>query len=121
MNAITFLHSNDIVHLDIKPENIFIRKVEREATPHDPGLFQYVLGDFSLSNEIGKIKEGDCFLGEGKYLAPETLRDEDPRMIDLKKVDLYAFGRTLVEIMINKPISSNCENEERLKLKNPAS
>jgi serine/threonine protein kinase len=61
-----------------------------------------VLGDFSLSNEIGKIKETDSFLGEGKYLAPETMKNEDPSMIDLKKVDLYAFGRTLVEIMLSK-------------------
>jgi serine/threonine protein kinase len=61
-----------------------------------------VLGDFSLSNEIRKIKETDSFLGEGKYLAPETMKNEDPSMIDLKKVDLYAFGRTLVEIMLSK-------------------
>ena len=73
-----------------------------EDDPSGYGGLEYVLGDFSLSNEIEKIKETDSFLGEGKYLAPETMKNEDPSMIDLKKVDLYAFGRTLVEIMLSK-------------------
>lgn len=56
-------------------------------------------------------------MGEGKYLAPETINCDDPAEIDLKKVDLYAFGRTLIEVMLNRRISTDVEDAERKQLK----
>lgn len=115
--ALEFLHSKNIVHLDIKPENIQIRNLNSENDIERLGKYHFVLGDFSLSNEIPKIKEDDYFIGEGRYLAPEVLNCNDPADIDLKKVDLFAFGRTLVEVMLNRRISIDVEHPERQLLK----
>ena len=69
--ALELLHKNDMVHLDIKPENIFIKSD------------QFKLGDFGLVSKIttdSEIEEGDC-----RYMSLEVLRDDH---VDLTKVSL---------------------------------
>lgn len=115
MNAIMFMHKKNIVHLDVKPDNIYKRrKVDFQTKKVE---YEWVLGDFSLSNEIDQISQDDNFLGEGKYLSPEAIYCDDPHEVDLKKVDLFAFGRSQVEVLLCKMISTNVESEQRQLLK----
>jgi serine/threonine protein kinase len=72
--ALDVLHRNGLVHLDIKPANIFI-------TQHD----HYKLGDFGLVTSVSAATGmGDCLNeGDSRYMSAELLQD-GPK--DLTKV-----------------------------------
>ena len=79
------LHSKDIVHLDIKPENILRSQ---------NGNFK--LADLGLARLLSKLNmahpEGDM-----RYLAPEML--DDDTSTPLKKADIFSLGMMLYELM----------------------
>jgi len=70
--ALDLVHKSNMIHLDIKPENIFIKNN------------QYKLGDFGL---VGKTegKHDDVEEGDSRYMSPELLSGE---LDDLTKVSI---------------------------------
>lgn len=81
------LHSKDIVHLDIKPENILMGKTGNFKIA-DLGMARFLS---KITNDVN-IPEGDC-----RYLAKELLsRNELP---DLKKADIFSLGITAFELI----------------------
>lgn len=80
--GLKFLHSNNVLHLDIKPENIY--------TKQDTSVWK--IGDFGLA--IGK-ETTDWEEGDGDYVAPELLRaaSEQPR----PAADIFSLGATLYQ------------------------
>ena len=61
--AVKHLHDNNLVHIDIKPDNIFIS--------HD-GVCK--LGDFGLVIDLAKGNDfSEAQEGDPKYLAPELM------------------------------------------------
>ena len=94
--GLTKLHENNIIHMDIKPENILISKY---------GKFK--LADLGLgritTNLTDEIPEGDC-----RYLASEVLESVDYRhMPDLTKADIFSLGATVYEIMRGTALPKN--------------
>jgi len=90
-----------MVHLDIKPENIFIRKD------------QFKLGDFGLVSKItrahdGKVvmQEDDVEEGDSRYMSRELLSGDHP---DLTKSDIFSLGATLYEACLGQPLPANGE------------
>ncbi len=84
------LHSKDIVHLDIKPENI-LRSMQ--------GKFK--IGDLGMARLLTQIvEEHDYPEGDCRYLAKELLND-DPNIAipDLKKADIFALGMITYELV----------------------
>jgi hypothetical protein len=71
--ALDLIHRKDMVHLDIKPENIFIKND------------QYKLGDFGLVNKTSVRGEVDEE-GDSRYMAKDLLSGYQ---LDLTKVRLY--------------------------------
>ena len=95
--ALKKLHLHNIVHMDIKSENILFSFSKK-----------FKLGDLGLgriTTNLGDIREGDA-----RYLAKEVLAQatEDPKNIpDLSKADIFSLGATCYEIMRNKPLPKN--------------
>jgi len=69
--ALDFIHRQGIVHLDIKPENIFLKDEK------------YKLGDFGLASKAGGRAADE---GDSRYLPLEMLSDDEN--IDLTKVSI---------------------------------
>ncbi|MCP9262693.1 hypothetical protein DINM_006049 [Dirofilaria immitis] len=78
--ALRYLHSRELLHLDIKPQNIMISF---------DGICK--LGDFSLIIDLNKDSREDE--GDGKYLAPEVLQNGGD-----KPSDMFSFGMTIIDI-----------------------
>ncbi len=88
--ALHFIHSRDLVHLDVKPQNFLVTK--------DPGGAPLVkLIDFGLASEK-ETRFGARVRGTPAYMAPEILRGEPvgPR------ADLYSLGVTFYQLLARR-------------------
>ena len=88
--ALAFLHRHHMVHLDIKPENIFIKND------------QFKLGDFGLVSKSSSHE--DVEEGDSRYMSLELLSGDHS---DLTKSDIFSLGATLYEICRGQPLPMN--------------
>ena len=109
LDLVARLHKKDIIHSDIKPENIVSR---------DPDLQELELIDLGLAGNNGRFFNGGSF----GYLAPEMLSYSN---LLSPHVDVYSLGITLLyfekgfieytdkmdKSCFNSPISSICHTE----------
>ena len=79
--ALKNLHDHNLVHMDVKPDNIFIARGE---------IFK--LGDFGLVIDLTK-DVSDALEGDPKYLAPEAMKG-----IFGKATDVFSLGITILEL-----------------------
>lgn len=87
--ALARAHSLGVVHLDVKPANIFL--VEQPG-----GRFLVKLLDFGIAEMVGDDGRAVAFGGTPEYIAPEILRGE--RSADAR-ADLYALGVVAFECL----------------------
>jgi len=99
VNAVYFLHKNNLVHRDIKPENILLNGDKIK------------LCDFGWCCETN-LNDRKSFCGTFEYMAPEIIK-EIPYG---KPVDIWALGILLYELYFGvSPFNSNKQNEEQTK------
>jgi serine/threonine protein kinase len=86
-----FVHDKDIVHHDIKPDNLLF---SREG--------HLKVGDFGVANRN---------IGTLPYMAPELFTENDVDNQD-KRIDIYALGITLLEVILGRnPLFDLAPNE----------
>jgi len=94
LEALQYLHANNVVHRDLKPENVFI-----------DGASNIRIGDFGLATsgqynllEMADMAQGThdmtTNIGTASYVAPEVMLGADYT----SKVDLYSLGIILFEM-----------------------
>lgn len=119
--GLRYIHSNDLVHLDLKAGNIFLTKTQHRVTSsmdvvRDDGFvdgaceeYERAMGD-QVTYKIGDlghvtsvldpdVEEGDC-----RYLPAEILHEDFGH---LQKADIFALGITLFEAAGGGPLPKN--------------
>lgn len=107
MNILQYLHSKNIIHHDIKPENIMC--------PDPTNLSNLILIDFGLSEKISKA---DSTITKSKgtlhYMSPEVLNF----LPHDKSIDIYACGIIFYILLYGyPPFNSNNDDTEVIKNK----
>eukprot|EP00347_Sterkiella_histriomuscorum_P000586 403375278 len=95
--ALEYLHSNEILYRDLKPENVLV-DIEGHIK----------ISDFGLSRENFKFSNiSDSFCGSPEYISPEMLL----RGIHTRMIDFYQLGALLYEMLTGLPPNYS-ENKE---------
>jgi|GEM_PF-1170605 len=109
-DAVSFAHSKNIIHQDIKPHNIMVGDYG-EVLLMDWGIARFI-GDFQIEKdpvmreirrdieEFAKAKD-DIIKGSPTYMAPEQVVS-DPRFID-RQTDIFLLGSTLYHMFTLEP------------------
>ena len=94
-NAVSYAHSQGIVHCDLKPENVAVGQFG-EITVLDWGLAHR----FSLSDTPSGLLE-ESISGTPNYLSPEQAQGVRESLTPA--TDIYSLGGILFEILFNRP------------------
>lgn len=95
LEGVSFLHSKDVIHRDIKGSNVLIDRL-------GDNLVDVKLADFGLSKFIQKVgsKTDLCsYCGSPYWMAPEIMWGEGYG----RKVDIWSVGCTVVEMLTGSP------------------
>ncbi|KAL1196132.1 Mitogen-activated protein kinase kinase kinase 17 [Cardamine amara subsp. amara] len=93
--GLQYIHRENIIHCDVKPDNIFLIPVDNQTKPNG---FVTKIGDFGVALEKGSLEYGDGSghdeRGTTRYMAPELISHG---IVDYS-VDTWAFGCTVLEM-----------------------
>lgn len=95
--SLDLLHSGNILHLDLKPNNILIRKIN----PFDIAISDFGIASI-LDPEFSKKMTG--IKGTPQYWAPESFTG-----VVGKQTDYWAFGMILLEILTGQNLWENLD------------
>ncbi|NQU21655.1 MAG: serine/threonine protein kinase [Candidatus Nealsonbacteria bacterium] len=92
LHALHFLHTNGVIHGDVKPSNLLVDARGR-----------VVLGDFGLARRASS-EQGSLLKGTTKYMAPELVANQFGAVGPAS--DLYSLGFSAFELMCGPQFES---------------
>ena len=117
-SALEFLRERDLIHRDVKPQNLlldpspqFYARVSPERVPYAVHERSFVpvtglnslptlkLADFGFARSLPQTSMAETLCGSPLYMAPEILRYEKYDA----KADLWSVGTVLHEMLVGKP------------------
>ncbi|UOH80588.1 hypothetical protein LQV05_003244 [Cryptococcus neoformans] len=112
IEGLSFLHSNSILHLDLKCSNVLLHWEEGKLVP------KAMLSDFGTSEEMLRgQRERTGHTGTMEYMAPETLvQDSEGRFRPSDShADMWSLGMILYKMMFLKLPYEECDNYDVLR------
>ncbi|CAG8443394.1 4108_t:CDS:10 [Diversispora eburnea] len=101
-NALEFLRSQNLIHRDIKPQNLLLLPPspdkEKRSTVGSPDLPILKIADFGFARSLPSTNLAETLCGSPLYMAPEILRYEKYDA----KADLWSVGAVLYEMCVGK-------------------
>lgn len=94
IDALSYMHSHNIAHCDLKPENIMVRTNDNE------NILSVKLADFELAVEVGDdhaLPKG--LRGSKGFMAPEMFHDIAP--YNPMKCDIWSLGCVLLVLLLH--------------------
>ncbi|XP_069460916.1 probable myosin light chain kinase DDB_G0271550 isoform X2 [Ambystoma mexicanum] len=89
--GLKYLHQNDVVHQDLKPNNIMVKDSTKEAVIIDLGLSKFI--DYT---ESGSPFSTGSNRGFRQYAAPEARAGK----IRSRKSDVWSMGKVIAEVLL---------------------
>lgn len=117
-SALKFLRSQNLVHRDIKPQNLLLCppvNSEKEFDRHGyAGMWELPIlkiADFGFARFLPSTSMAETLCGSPLYMAPEILRCEKYNA----KADLWSVGAVIYEMAVGKPPFRAANHVELLK------
>ncbi|KAJ3615652.1 hypothetical protein Zmor_012399 [Zophobas morio] len=106
------IHDNNIVHLDIKPANIFLsfEHDKKLNSSNSSEFFNLKIGDYGIAFDITQKSRFDYQEGDNKYMAPELLAGQFGT-----PADIFSLGITILEIVGDYELPSAGLNWSKLR------
>ncbi|KAI8851330.1 kinase-like domain-containing protein [Chytridium lagenaria] len=101
--GISFLHNRNIIHNDVKIENIFVKFHGPQKHP------SYVLGDFGLARKISESEGVEGPAGTWGYMPPEVYRQERRYGLGL---DWFAFAAVIYLLKVRHEAFTNVIHQQ---------
>lgn len=102
MNAFKYLKNNNILHRDMKPENVMLHDNKKTV----------ILIDFGFAKQ--QIEETNTVLGTPGFGAPEILQNQKY----CSKVDIFALGLTFYAMVAGEYLFKGSEKNILLEIRN---
>ena len=112
--AVQYMHAEDFMHRDIKPEN-FLVYVDK----NDSNKLKVKLTDFGFACKVKNNEKKTDKVGSINYVAPEMLDDLNEDAPYDNKVDVWALGVCLYNMLSGKqPFADDDPNELARMIRN---
>ena len=106
LSGLAYLHSHNIVHRDLKLENILIKEIEKSKKTGEE-LFKIKIIDFGTARIFDKKRKPQSIVGSSYYIAPEVLKQRYN-----KECDLWSVGVILYMFIVGHAPFDGCDDEE---------
>lgn len=102
-SAVMMAHENQIIHRDIKPQNVLIK---------DDGTAKLTDFGIAVANDSVQLTYNNAVMGSAHYLAPESAQGKEPN----PKIDIYSLGIVFYELLTGEvPFKGDSPTEIALK------
>lgn len=108
-SGLCYLHANNIVHRDLKLENILISEIERDKETNK-NLFWIKIIDFGTAKIFEKNKSEKTVVGSSYYIAPEVLQKHYN-----EKCDTWSAGVILYMLIVGRAPFDGKDDDEIIK------
>ena len=109
-SGLIYLHENNILHGDLKLENIMVDAIEKDKISCEPYFYIKII-DFGSAKIFSKQKKENEIIGSTYYIAPEVLKQKYN-----EKCDTWSVG-VLLYMILTKKAPFNGNNDDKIEEK----